>query len=126
MEPGPIVSTPRTRQPSTPTLGLRGLHGLSAGDAVLVAIETPVVSHRSPVEEGAPFEVGDRCTAVSPAPPSPWVTVAEAAEYLRTTKGAIYKRIKRGQLRSYRPDGSQILLRGDELTVTGPAAPAVL
>lgn len=44
-----------------------------------------------------------------------WLTVAEAAEKLRTTPGAIYKRIKRKQLRSYRPEGSPILLRRNDL-----------
>ena len=59
-------------------------------------------------------------------PASPWLTVAEAAEHLRTTTGAIYKRIKRGQLRAYRPEGSQYLLRRDELEGPGPAARGVL
>jgi excisionase family DNA binding protein len=46
---------------------------------------------------------------------SPYLTVAEAAQYLCTTPGAIYKRVKRGQLKSYRPEGSQTLLRRDDL-----------
>ena len=42
---------------------------------------------------------------------SPWLTVAEAADSVRTSSAAIYKRIKRGQLRAHRPDGSKILVR---------------
>ena len=51
---------------------------------------------------------------------SPWLTVAEAAEYLRTSRGAIYKRIRRGQLASHRPEGSPILIWRDDLVGTGP------
>jgi excisionase family DNA binding protein len=57
---------------------------------------------------------------------SPWLTVAEAASYLRTTPAAIYKRIKRGRLTAYRPEGSQILLRRDDLVLPGPQAAEVL
>lgn len=57
---------------------------------------------------------------------SPWLTVAEAAEYLRTSPAAIYKRIKRGQLSACRPDGSQILLRKEDLVSTGPRGAEVL
>lgn len=56
----------------------------------------------------------------------PWVTVKEAAEHLRTTPDAVYKRINRGQLVSYRPEGSQILLRRGDLVSTGPPRRAVL
>ena len=51
---------------------------------------------------------------------SPWLTVKEAAEYLRTSEGAIRKRITRKQLPSYRPEGSQILLHRDDLDRAGP------
>ena len=51
----------------------------------------------------------------TPSPSSPWLTVDEAAEHLRTTPGAIRKRISRGQLRAHRPEGSRIMLRRDEL-----------
>jgi excisionase family DNA binding protein len=65
--------------------------------------------------------------AMSPSYSSPWMTVPEAAEYLRTTEGAIRKRIQRGQLHKYRPHGSQILLRREELGLgAGPPSPAVL
>jgi excisionase family DNA binding protein len=57
---------------------------------------------------------------------SPWFTVTEAADYLRTTPGAIYKRIKRGQLPSYRPEGSTILLRRADLDGAGPRTREVL
>jgi excisionase family DNA binding protein len=58
---------------------------------------------------------------------SPWLTVKEAADYLRTSEQAIYKRIKRKQLPSYRPEGSQILLRREDLDLAaGPRAPEVL
>jgi excisionase family DNA binding protein len=53
-------------------------------------------------------------------PSSPWLTVKEAADYLRTTEGAIRKRIERKQLPSYRPEGSQILLHRDDLDRAGP------
>jgi excisionase family DNA binding protein len=46
---------------------------------------------------------------------SPLLTVDEAAELLRTTKAAIYKRLKRGQLRFSRPEGSRILIRRADL-----------
>jgi excisionase family DNA binding protein len=46
---------------------------------------------------------------------SPWLTVKDAADYLRTSQGAIRKRIARKQLTSYRPEGSPILLRREEL-----------
>jgi excisionase family DNA binding protein len=51
----------------------------------------------------------------SPAPTSPWLTVDEAAEYLRTTPGAIRKRISRKQVKAHRPEGSRILLRREDL-----------
>jgi excisionase family DNA binding protein len=57
---------------------------------------------------------------------SPWMTVAEAAEYIRTTPGAIYKRIKRGQLQAFRPEGSGIRIRREDLDWAGPPAPTVL
>jgi excisionase family DNA binding protein len=57
---------------------------------------------------------------------SPWFTVTEAADYLRTTPGAIYKRIERGQLPSYRPEGSQTLLHRADLDGAGPRTREVL
>jgi excisionase family DNA binding protein len=56
----------------------------------------------------------------NPANGSPWMTVAEAAEYLRTTPGAIYKRIRRGHLRSYHPEGSGIRIWREDLDAIGP------
>lgn len=53
--------------------------------------------------------------SASAAPGSPWLTVAEAADYLRTSEAAVYKRIHRRQVPSYRPEGSRILLRRDDL-----------
>jgi excisionase family DNA binding protein len=35
----------------------------------------------------------------------PWLTVAEAAEYLNTSASAIYKRIERKQIPFHRPEG---------------------
>jgi excisionase family DNA binding protein len=68
--------------------------------------------------------LGDRLGA---APSSPWFTVKEAADYLHTSPGAIYKRIKRKQLPSYRPEGSPILLRREDLdAAAGPGASEVL
>ena len=52
---------------------------------------------------------------------SPWLTVSEAAKYLRTSPGAVRKRIQRGQLKSYRPEGSRILLRRGDLAAGPPA-----
>jgi excisionase family DNA binding protein len=46
---------------------------------------------------------------------SPWFTVKDAADYLRTSQAAIRKRIERKQLACYRPEGSPILLRREEL-----------
>jgi excisionase family DNA binding protein len=62
----------------------------------------------------------------SPQPDSPWLTVAEAATYLRTTPGALYKRISRGQLAAHHPEGSQILLRREDLAPAGPSTAEVL
>jgi excisionase family DNA binding protein len=71
--------------------------------------------------------VAERLADQSPAPhPSPWMTVQEAATYLRSTPAAIYKRIKRGQLRSYHPEGSQILLKREDLAPAGPRLQEVL
>lgn len=59
---------------------------------------------------------------------SPWLTISEAAEYLRTTPGAIRKRISRKQLKAHRPEGSQWILHKDDLDAfaTGPQALEVL
>ena len=54
-------------------------------------------------------------TASDSDPRRPWLTVDEAAEYLRTTPAAIRKRISRKQLRAHRPEGSRIMFRRDEL-----------
>ncbi len=71
--------------------------------------------------------VAEQLAAVSPTPAkSPLVTVKEAAELVRTSPGAIYKRIKRGQLVSFRPEGSPILLYRDHLWEAGPQTSAVL
>src|SRR4051812_29772806 len=53
-------------------------------------------------------------------PRSPWLTIPEAAEYLRTTPAAVRKRIARGQLKACRPEGSRVLLRREEIDGTGP------
>jgi excisionase family DNA binding protein len=59
---------------------------------------------------------------------SPWLTISEAADYLRTTPGAIRKRINRKHLEASRPEGSQYLLHRDDLDAfaTGPQAIEVL
>src|SRR4051794_26191891 len=99
-----MIPTPGVRDlPSDPMLDLLSPH---AGAALMKLIDERV-------QEGL-------ASAVPPAPSSPWLTVAEAADYLRTTSDAIYKRIKRGQLTSYRPEGSPILLRRNELDGAGP------
>lgn len=49
------------------------------------------------------------------SPVSPWLTVRDAAAYMGTSPGAVYKRIDRKQLRAHRPEGSRILLRRDEI-----------
>jgi excisionase family DNA binding protein len=59
-------------------------------------------------------------------PRSPWLTIPEAAEYLRTTPAAVRKRIARGQLRASRPEGSRILLRREEIDGAGPQDSEVL
>jgi excisionase family DNA binding protein len=43
------------------------------------------------------------------------MSVKEAADYLRTTPGAIYKRVQRRQLPFVRPDGSGILIRREDV-----------
>jgi excisionase family DNA binding protein len=72
------------------------------------------------LEERLIERLADRLTTT---PNSPWLTVKEAADYLRTTEGAIRKRIRRKQLPSYRPEGSKILLRRDDLDRAGPQRP---
>jgi excisionase family DNA binding protein len=59
-------------------------------------------------------------------PHSPWLTIPEAAEYLRTTPAAVRKRIARGQLKASRLEGSRILLRRDEIDGAGPQGTEVL
>jgi excisionase family DNA binding protein len=44
-----------------------------------------------------------------------YLTVAEAAEYLRTTPRALYSRISRGQLAGVVRDGGRVLVRRDVL-----------
>lgn len=65
-------------------------------------------------------------SVAGPEPRSPWLTIVEAAEYLRTTPAAVRKRISRGQLKSYRPEGSRIMLRRDDLDAAGPWGREVL
>ena len=67
-----------------------------------------------------------RSAPAQPARLSPWFTVEEAADYLRTSADAIRKRIDRGQLKSYRPEGSRILLHQNDLDGAGPRQQAVL
>jgi excisionase family DNA binding protein len=43
------------------------------------------------------------------------MTVKEAADYLRTSEGAIYKRIQRKQIPFARPDGSGILISREDI-----------
>lgn len=73
-------------------------------------------------------EISERLDVRPESRESPWATVDEAAEILRTTPAAIYKRIKRGQLKGHRPEGSRILLHRGELDrfCTGPAGASVL
>jgi excisionase family DNA binding protein len=59
--------------------------------------------------------VAEHLANSSSTPTSPWLTIDEAAEYLRTTPGAIRKRISRRQIGAYRPEGSRILLRREDL-----------
>lgn len=87
----------------------------------------------SPGAQAALFKAIDERVAealsAAPAQParmSPWFTVEEAADYLRTSPDAIRKRIDRGQLKSHRPEGSRILLHEDDLNVAGPRHRGVL
>jgi excisionase family DNA binding protein len=66
------------------------------------------------------------CVEPTASSSSPWMTVAEAAAYLRTSPGAVYKRIKRGQLQVARPEGSPILIHRDVLSGAGPRNDTVL
>jgi excisionase family DNA binding protein len=60
--------------------------------------------------------VASRITAATVMQPRlEMMTVEEAGAYLRTTPGAIYKRIKRKQLPAVRIDGSHILIRRQDL-----------
>jgi excisionase family DNA binding protein len=70
----------------------------------------------------AQLEASDR----QQGPASPVLTVAEAADYLRTSAGAVYKRIKRGQLDAVRSAGSPILLRRADLEALCTSTKAVL
>jgi excisionase family DNA binding protein len=53
-------------------------------------------------------------TTTSSPSPSPYLTVKEAAEYLRCRPQAIYDRIHEGALRPCR-DGRRVLLRREDL-----------
>jgi excisionase family DNA binding protein len=75
------------------------------------------------LEERLVERLADRLTATTS---SPWLTVKEAAKHLRISPDAIYKRIKRGQLPSHRPEGSRILLHRDDLDPAGPQRAEVL
>jgi excisionase family DNA binding protein len=75
------------------------------------------------LEERLVERLTDRLTT---AASSPWLTVQEAADHVRTSPGAIYKRIKRGQLPGHRPYGSKILIHRDDLDRAGPRGPEVL
>jgi excisionase family DNA binding protein len=57
---------------------------------------------------------------------SQWLTINEAAAYLRTSPAAVRKRIARGQLKAHRPEGSRILLRRSEIDGAGPFGEMVL
>ena len=50
------------------------------------------------------------------APASPYLTVAEAAEYARCSRQRIYDLVSSRRLRRYK-DGSRVLVRRDELDV---------
>jgi len=66
--------------------------------------------------------IAEHLAASSHAQSSPWVTVDEAAEILRTTPAAVYKRINRRQISAHRLEGSRILILRDDLLPTGPSA----
>jgi excisionase family DNA binding protein len=56
-----------------------------------------------------------------PMPPREWMTAAEAADYLRVSLAALYQRVARGQIRTYR-FGRQLRFRCRDLDALMRAA----
>lgn len=44
---------------------------------------------------------------------TPWMTVAEAAEYLRRSRVTVYRLMETGRLRSYKTGGTRTIARED-------------
>jgi len=45
--------------------------------------------------------------------PSPWLSVREAAAYLRLSEGSVRQMIRRGTLASYKVEGRRLIRRAD-------------
>jgi excisionase family DNA binding protein len=64
------------------------------------------------VREAVAEAMSERTTA---APVSPWLTAAEAGEYLRTSEAAIRSMLKRRELPASRTANGRVLLARDDL-----------
>jgi len=62
--------------------------------------------------------IRDDIARLQGAEPSPWLTVEEAADRLRTTPTAVYSMLRDGKLTKYQPNGPKtkpVLLERDEV-----------
>jgi excisionase family DNA binding protein len=59
--------------------------------------------------------VREELARVSQSPPSPWLNVHDAAEYLATTEDAVYGLVKRQEIPVHRTDNGRLLFKRDEL-----------
>jgi excisionase family DNA binding protein len=70
---------------------------------------------RAAIEQLVTDEVERRLAAIArPEPPSPYMTPAEAATYLRASRQRIYDLLSAGRLTRHR-DGSRVLIARDEV-----------
>ena len=71
------------------------------------------------------FSIEDGKTAlIDPPALHPFLTVVEAANLLRTTRGAIYARISRGQMPGVVHDGCRVLISTADLLESLRRAPS--
>jgi excisionase family DNA binding protein len=63
--------------------------------------------------EGALVRIAERLEALEASDPSPWLTVEDAARYLRRSQDAIRASIKRDAIPSYKIRGRRLLNRAE-------------
>ena len=88
-----------------------GGRGMAGGSEVIPWSEWPssvfVAAHARPITEGTPM--AEQHPEPSSIPARPW-TLAEVADYLRESTRSTRRRVKRGDLNTYRNPGSRRLL----------------